>query len=678
MKHSSKLMICALLLTTILLSCYCCSSAQPQIASRVSGIRTVSLSNLQEQARRSPKGDYARFLSELSGLKRLLGYIVDDDNKDILLYGLVNPQSTNILYTEDFCIALRNAWMKYATRNGSTFTYTDPGCSIDPDPETWRKLNEIGGTVNSDQNSNKVENNLKQWRTICEEWQKVRVLGIPFNSRFAATLVTADYDMKILVDGNDSLDIPGFSSLTGMKLDAVRNAVSTRQPISVPLSAMNRFWFYPGSAKYTIDEGIVMITQCPVILLTEEMAFDRKAGRTPVGRIDHLAQKFCDDFSALYSKVSELRPIYRDLEDLFRLVACVKIIRFCEMPEKIGLNLDPVLKNGLDLSPLLDQYQVTEVSVANQLRGRSAIKEFKYTEDTGGGQSIYQLWLESCGGVGIDIDVKKEHFQAPTPVLRRLKHAILAARPSRTSLFWDVPSDNESVLEIQTAMRLSNENGSNPWRATVLIQRKDSNYQVFTERGSIYNGDTISGLVVALRACGAIDGKHLSIKLSGFIEKELAGFRAALRLQLEKYDQELAITFINENSPELVLFDALVSPGASMDPLPQRANGEFELPTTQTASLLFQVRTGNINHKFQVQVTSEKTEFTAAMIRAIVDRFRTYKATSQSLFDCILSEKAKTLNLLKLKNKNIQIRIKTESGMIETGAILRSTTTEQT
>ena len=113
--------------------------------------------------------------------------------KRFTVFGKVDTTSPD-LYLEDFVIALRNAWWKYASLKGYTYYYSAPGCSIDPNPKTIQKLQQVGGKILS--TSGEVESSLKQWHAICSQPQKVRVLGIPFDSRFAKVMVDADYYMK--------------------------------------------------------------------------------------------------------------------------------------------------------------------------------------------------------------------------------------------------------------------------------------------------------------------------------------------------------------------------------------------------------------------------------------------------------------------------------------------------
>jgi hypothetical protein len=356
-------------------------------------VRAVSMKALQRQLRvhQEERTQPTKELLQFAGLKKVIGYLVDDTNNDLILFGSIDPNRPP-LYVEDFVIALRNAWFDYTVLGGNTLVYSHPGCSIDPNPETSQRLMQVGQQVVRVPSFDQVQKALEDWERICQEPQTVRVMGIPFNTRFAKVMVKADYDMKLLVDGSDSLDVPGFASLTDMKLNEIRVALQQGQPISLSIS-MNRFWFFPGPNFYEESPGIVWVKQCPVNLLTEEMYISQTGNLLQGHHADPLAKEFAEGFSVLYSKVAEERPIYAELENLFRFVALAKILKFklAEIP---------------DITYLLEAFRVLQTPVDSHLPGRSAVKEFQHRQEVPGGYQIAQLWLPSCGGVGIEIQVE--------------------------------------------------------------------------------------------------------------------------------------------------------------------------------------------------------------------------------------------------------------------------------
>ena len=115
------------------------------------------------------------------------------------------------------------------------------------------------------------------------------------------------------------------------------------------------------------------------------------------GGTDSMAKEFTDGFSILYEKTAAERPIYLELENLFRFVALAKISE-----KKCG--------NQLDIDYLLEQFPLSKTLVEQTLPGRSAVKDFSHRQDFQAGYQITQLWLPSCGGVSIEIQPQAYHF----------------------------------------------------------------------------------------------------------------------------------------------------------------------------------------------------------------------------------------------------------------------------
>jgi hypothetical protein len=391
-------------------------------------IRALSLKALQQRLGSCmPGGSCREELLKLGGLTRIRGYVLDDAGNDLVLFGEVEPESPP-LYTEDLAVALRNAWLKYAELKGDVRYYSYPGCSLDPDPILLRRLEEIGDKLFSDSSSGKPESELAKWQTLCTQPQTVSVKGVPFNSHFARVMVDADYYAKRLVDGSASLLLDGFENLVDMTLDSVRQDISKNQPITVPASCLNRFEFCPGENKYKYDDGIVLIDQCPVFLLTEEQYLTTNNEISGRGRPDPLAEKFASDFTRQYPKIARQKPIYRELENLFRFVALAKIMKLNQVDDQV------------DLDYLLDQAPVSRVKVDQTLPGISQVKELRHRWDFPDRSETLQLWLPSCGGVSMRIEVNPEdRLKEKRGELTALRESITKSRPSGDVLFWDVP-----------------------------------------------------------------------------------------------------------------------------------------------------------------------------------------------------------------------------------------------
>lgn len=400
-------------------------------------MRAVSLRVLQQRLQSWEENTpYPKEYELLAYLTRVNGYIVDKENHDIILLGTCSKEYPPI-YLEDFAIALRNVWMEYAELKGNTYWYSNPGCSIDPDPKVMQRLQIIGQDVLSSPSQERNKNTIREWQQTCSSPQTVRVLGIPFDTHFAWVMVKADYDMKKLVDGSDSLNIPGFSSLTDMTLDKAKKDIERGRRLSVPPSSMNRFWFYPGDNRYRDGEGIVLIEESPVILLTEEEYLNHKGEISGRGRGEASAQRFANLFSDKYEEIKKQRPIYTELENLYRFVALAKIMKFKSSSTEADC----------DLKYLMDRIPVHQVMVNRTLPGRSNVKGFTHRRDYSGGYEVTSLQLPSCGGVNMDLEVERRNFRKDrSRHLMELRSTVLKSRPSPGTFYWDVKGGMKKIL----------------------------------------------------------------------------------------------------------------------------------------------------------------------------------------------------------------------------------------
>lgn len=361
---------------------------------------------------------------QLAGIKKLIGYVTDKENRDLIILG-ESDSSLPFLSLEDLVVALRNTWMKHSVLKGNSYYHSDPRCSIDPDHRVIKRLQKIAKRIMSNNSTpDTIEKYIDEWHEVCSSPQRVTVLGIPFNSHFAHVMVKADYEMKRLVDGSDQINIPGFTSLTESILEEVKSDWLQGKPISVYVSVLNRFWFYPGEYQYLEDEGIVLaIAQPQVKLLTEEEFLNKKGMVVGKGSPNPSANKVAEDFTALYSRISKERPIYQELENLYSFVALSKIIKFRRALSKAKLNLDYVLNH----------FKITKRDVSPVLSGRSNVMR----EEVTSGDDIAMFWIPTCGGVDMGVEISEESLEKDTSGdLSRLKSVILGSRPSKDSLSW--------------------------------------------------------------------------------------------------------------------------------------------------------------------------------------------------------------------------------------------------
>lgn len=388
----------------------------------------LSLKVLQRQLKQfdDRRASYPETLSRLAGMTRLSGCIVDQEGNDVILLGEAAPNAP-FLYLEDLVVALRNAWLKFAVSKNGVLEYSDPGCSIDPDPEVVGRLQQIGQMIAAAGKRSEVEVLIREWETMAKSSQSVRVMGIPFDTRLARVMVTADYDMKAIVDGSDSVGVTGLVSVTDLLIEEAKRAMIAGKAASLPLNIMNRFWFCPGRTVFDQAQGVFAIASCPVTLLTEEQYL--KKGITGTGRANPSADQFARAFTSRYDEVSKKRPIYADLEHVFRFVAVCKALK----------HKDAFADAGLPIDYLLTEWKIPAKYVERSLKGRYSLRQAEQRVERPDGYAIYGILMPSCGGVSIDLAVDQASFRSTSAgAISASRAAVLAARPQPESLAWAV------------------------------------------------------------------------------------------------------------------------------------------------------------------------------------------------------------------------------------------------
>jgi hypothetical protein len=370
------------------------------------------------------------------------------------------------LYLEDFIIALRNVYEEYVITKNDTTLYTYPGCSIDPDTPSMAKIDVLGETLRmtlhtpgiDQEDKNQV---LENYREACILPHKVSVMGVPFYSHFARVMVEADYHAKMLADGTDSLDLAGFISQLDIRID---QAIMRLGKPQLNDSGWNRYWFNPDEVviEHNPDQTIFFIKQAPVKISTERI----EAIQQPQQEVDSVALEFTHAFTRMYDIVAIKRPIYRELENLFRWVVAARIIHLTQSPQRVGLTLDYMLKD----------FSTSYVHVDSLKPGRFAHKTFEFQQSITNGMQYFVLSPVSCGGV--DIRIRQEDIHTPpkpSTWLTSIRNILVNRRRNRQQRLIPAPCSNcHSAFELN--------------RYNYEVNRKNTTFQVFTVVPAMKNG----------------------------------------------------------------------------------------------------------------------------------------------------------------------------------------------
>ena len=567
----APLMLIVLLSCTFLVSTCTKRNKKPAtpIVTGNGEIRAVSLNALQQKLKAClPNNACPPELLQFAGIKKMMGVIADEQNHDFVLFGQTDDNLPP-LQLEDFVVALRNAWLKYASLKGDVYVYSNPGCSIDPNPEVMRQLERASDFKISP--SGDASQSISNWNQVCERPQAVRVLGIPFNTHFAQVMIKADYDMKRLVDGSDALDLPGLVSLMDMRIEEAKNESS--QPLNAFTSgaSLNRFWFYPGENVYEENEGIILIRKCPIKLLTEQMYSNGKNRTDGSGNVDPLANEFANGLTILYEKVARTRSIYAELSGLFRLTALAKIMksRYAEL--------------GVDLSYLLDTYPVETTPIQKELPGRPSVREFQDSQEIRGGTRHIYRWFQSCGGVDIGIEADSAIFRkSANERLLGFKQEVLGSRLAPDSAYWvllEGSAETRSALAYNSRIYELNQVNEESRLFTVVSSVEGRSF-----RYELYDGERTEQFANIGDLVGRVNDR-LADDLRKFIyfdvegissEKDLEAFAASCRLQQAARNQEVEIVTLSRAKAPTEVQDAFLSPGIRLDKSASRVEAVTE------------------------------------------------------------------------------------------------------
>jgi len=375
----------------------------------------------------------SQLAQRLCGVTKVSGFVIDKESHDVILIGRVDP-TLPALHLDDFVVALRNAKFIYGHKQGRKIFYTSPGCSIDPNPQVIGQLQHIETDGTS-------QDWVDKWNAIGSKAQNVRVMGVPFDTRFAKVMVDADYYMKRLVNGSVDLGIDGFQSLMGMQCAIARGELKSGGRAAQAETVMNRFWFCPGDCSYSEDGSVITLKRCQVKLLTEEEFLASSGSISGMGRSSVLGQRFADGFTAKYDEIAAARPIYKELQGLFRLYAIAKLMH----------DNNAESASGAGLRYLTNRYRLHSVPVARQLPGLTRTQALSNKVETEDGYSTSYLTLLSCGGVSMDCHPRRvasprskvrtiaAKATARNRIRQPLRAAVVSARKSKKALYWDYP-----------------------------------------------------------------------------------------------------------------------------------------------------------------------------------------------------------------------------------------------
>ncbi|QDT11861.1 DUF1598 domain-containing protein [Stieleria marina] len=318
---------------------------QPQgEMAEVAELRMISLRKLQAAISESRKdgAPLPESISFLAGLQRIQYVFVDKENKDIIVAGPAEPwklmddgsvvgtQSGGaVLRLEDLVVALQS--VEAARTEGIT-------CSIEPTAEGRQRLAKLMRSIKlrPGQSPAVYEESMKQAFGL----QTISLTGVPQDSRYARTLIAADYEMKRLAMALAQSPVTELPSYLQMAKNGRQNA-----------SQNPRWWMacnYDAMSR-SEDKLSWKLTGQGVKTLTEQDVIDNDGKAKRGGRADKIAQSWADKMTENYEQLSRKVSVFGDLRNAMDLSVVATLIVQEELDKRAGLDLSVLSQPNDDI-----------------------------------------------------------------------------------------------------------------------------------------------------------------------------------------------------------------------------------------------------------------------------------------------------------------------------------------
>lgn len=329
-------------------------------------MRMISLKGLQQaiiQAGQSGQAipDEVEFLA---GLQRIEYVFVDKDKEDVILAGPAEPWK---LRPDGFVVGevtggstMRLADLVVALRSVESARQEGISCSIEPTPEGRLRLQQLLRRIKlrPGQNPAVFEASMRE----AFGPQMIQLTGIPTDSRYARTLVAADFEMKRVAMGLTDSPVNGLPSYLQMSRNSAHS--SSQNP---------RWWMacdYDSLAKS--EDGLAWkLSGQGVKTLTEQDIVAEDGTVAGAGRKDKLAQLWADKMTESFTELSQEMPVFSDLQNIMDMTIVATLIVQERLSEQANLDLT-VLTSESDSLPL-SSYTVPKAvdPQCSFIRGRS-------------------------------------------------------------------------------------------------------------------------------------------------------------------------------------------------------------------------------------------------------------------------------------------------------------------
>lgn len=308
-------------------------------------MRMISLKGLQQAILHSKQTgamvpDEVEFLA---GLQRIEYVFVDEENSDIVIAGPAEPwrlrEDGFVVGTESGQSTMRLADLVVAMQSVESARKAGISCSIEPTPEGRMRLQQLLRRIKlrPGQNPAMFEASMRE----AFGPQMIHLTGIPSDSRYARTLVAADFEMKRVAMGLTPSPVDGLPSYLQMSRNS--SHASNQNP---------RWWMacdYSSLSKS--EDGLAWkLSGQGVKTMTEQDIVSSDGTVKGAGTKDKLAEQWASKMTEKFADLSREMPIFSDLQNIMDMTVVSTLIVQERLGDRAGLDLSVLSGDSVDLA----------------------------------------------------------------------------------------------------------------------------------------------------------------------------------------------------------------------------------------------------------------------------------------------------------------------------------------
>ena len=278
----------------------------------------------------------------LAGLQRIEYIFVDKKKNDVVIAGPAEPWKLRpdgfVVGTVTGGATMRLSDLVIALRSVETARQEGISCSIEPTAEGRLRLQKLMRRISLRPGQSPAVYEASMREAFGP--QTIQLTGVPTDSRFARTMVAADYEMKRVAMGLTPSQVNGLDSYLQMSKNSAH--ASNQNP---------RWWMacdYDALGKS--EDGLAWkLSGQGVKTMTEIDAISGDGTASQTGKKDKLAQAWADAMTEKYSELSQRMPIFSDLQNIMDMTIVATLISQEGLAQKANLDLALLTAESDDL-----------------------------------------------------------------------------------------------------------------------------------------------------------------------------------------------------------------------------------------------------------------------------------------------------------------------------------------